>query len=105
MNNGLCQGWAVGPTIHPFGYILLQGTSESYDIVMLLVAVKHRKQGIGRKLLQVVKVKLKSDLFIEVSENNTSAIRLYKSEGFMCIGRRPNYYRDQSDALLLNFTR
>ncbi|HEY1152975.1 MAG TPA: ribosomal-protein-alanine N-acetyltransferase RimI, partial [Pseudolabrys sp.] len=33
-------------------------------------------------------------VFLEVSENNAAARRLYARAGFREVGRRPNYYRD-----------
>ena len=31
-------------------------------------------------------------MFLEVDENNSPAIRLYRRAGFREVGRRPNYY-------------
>ena len=65
-------------------------------------------RGLGRYLLRAL-VKQAGDLragrvFLEVRPSNLGAIRLYHSEGFNEIGRRPRYYpaRDgREDALVM----
>ena len=39
-------------------------------------------------------------LLLEVSQSNTIAENFYKSFDFSTVGRRKNYYKDGSDALL-----
>ena len=40
-------------------------------------------------------------LILEVSSQNTSALALYRGRGFVEIHRRPGYYRDGSDAVIM----
>ncbi|NJL24447.1 MAG: GNAT family N-acetyltransferase [Calothrix sp. SM1_5_4] len=40
-------------------------------------------------------------IWLEVHDRNEAAIGLYNSLGFMQVGRRPKYYRDGGDAILL----
>jgi ribosomal-protein-alanine N-acetyltransferase len=40
-------------------------------------------------------------VFLEVSVANIAARRLYFRSGFVEAGRRPHYYSDNSDALVL----
>jgi len=42
-----------------------------------------------------------SAIFLEVSTGNRAALALYARAGFTPIGRRPGYYSDRSDALVL----
>jgi ribosomal-protein-alanine N-acetyltransferase len=40
-------------------------------------------------------------MFLEVAPGNAAARALYASAGYAEVGRRPRYYPDGSDALLL----
>jgi len=69
---------------------------------LLLVAVDYlwRRRGIGRLLLEKLADDARSGgaaiLFLEVRENNIAARNLYRTLGFVEIGRRPNYYTGAS---------
>ncbi len=39
---------------------------------------------------------------LEVSSENSAALRLYEGLGYRIVGRRPNYYNDGSGALLMS---
>jgi len=44
-----------------------------------------------------------SSIGLEVRESNEAALKLYEEMGFLCIGRRSDYYRDPvEDAVLLS---
>jgi ribosomal-protein-alanine N-acetyltransferase len=64
-----------------------------------------RHSGVGAALLQeatIVATAMGSrSVFLEVSVGNPFARRLYSRTGFVEVGRRPNYYPDNSDALVL----
>jgi ribosomal-protein-alanine N-acetyltransferase len=40
-------------------------------------------------------------VFLEVRPSNREALGLYRSRGFQVVGRRPEYYDDGEDALLM----
>jgi [ribosomal protein S18]-alanine N-acetyltransferase len=40
-------------------------------------------------------------IWLEVHAQNSSALALYSNLGFQEVGRRPKYYRDGGDAVLL----
>jgi ribosomal-protein-alanine N-acetyltransferase len=40
-------------------------------------------------------------MFLEVSATNDAARRLYDGAGFVEVGRRPRYYADGTDAVLM----
>lgn len=86
--NGVPAGYACG--------ILLKDESELYRIAVL---PKHRGQGLAKELLTRFIEKADSDVFLEVRSQNTAAIRLYESMGFILTGNRKNYYGDD-DALI-----
>ncbi len=85
-----------------FGVCLL-GEGELYRIA---VKESERKQGGGRLLLQSFLDTLEERgapvCFLEVRESNLAALSLYRSLGFLSVGRRKKYYKDPpEDALLL----
>ena len=71
----------------------------------IVVKKDKRHQGIGQKLLQEL-FKLAKEIGLvkinlEVNINNTSAINLYEKFGFKSIGRRPKYYNNINDAIIM----
>lgn len=86
------------------------GSSKILDIVEIrniVVKKNKRKQGIGSKLLAYFVQEMKLDdiiqrIELEVSEKNQIAILLYQKQGFQVVGKRPNYYAKDEDAILMN---
>ncbi len=86
------------------------GSSKILDIVEIrniVVKKNKRKQGIGSKLLAYFVQEMKQDdtiqrIELEVSEKNQIAILLYQKQGFQVVGKRPNYYAKDEDAILMN---
>jgi ribosomal-protein-alanine N-acetyltransferase len=65
-----------------------------------------RKQGIGEKLLshalQAAKAEGAITSFLEVRESNDAALKMYHKFGYMEVGRREGYYKDNGeDAILM----
>lgn len=78
------------------------------DCELMNVAVEkdYRGRKIAKKLMSYMydtaEKNYCSHIFLEVRESNTSAIRLYISEGFEIYSKRKNYYRQPTeDALLM----
>lgn len=75
---------------------------------LLTVAVKPEEagKGLGRALLKHVIEAAKEwgceKVTLEVSAQNAPALRLYASSGFKVVGRRPKFYNDGSDAILMD---
>lgn len=90
------------------GYGLISIAADEAHILNVCVTPERQGRGLGRYLLRAL-VKQAGDLragrvFLEVRPSNLGAIRLYHSEGFNEIGRRPRYYpaRDgREDALVM----
>jgi len=78
-------------------FIIIYAAADQAEILTIATASTARRKGLGRQLLDAAAKSLRardiSELFLEVAEDNTSAIALYKSAGFEPIGRRPGYYR------------
>ncbi|MEP6344091.1 MAG: ribosomal protein S18-alanine N-acetyltransferase [Maricaulaceae bacterium] len=93
-DNDLCLG-VFAPDLA--GFIVARLAADQAEIITIAVDPKRRGQGIGQKLMQQAFTHLCGNgvdlLFLEVAEDNFSAITLYKKCGFNPIGKRPAYYR------------
>lgn len=90
------------------GYVGLRaprGATDA-DIQTLTVAEAFRGSGRGRALLTAALEEAVRrgvhDVYLEVRDDNPVAQRLYASEGFVEVGRRPRYYQpDDVDAIVM----
>ena len=87
---GLCSAWLVIDELH---------------ITSIAVHPAHQRKGLGKLLLSDLLKRPSSlranQIHLEVSVTNKPAMAFYKSMGFKTIGKRPDFYKDGSDALLL----
>ena len=87
---GLCSAWLVVDELH---------------ITFIAVHPMHQRKGLGKFLLSYLIKRSKSlqinHIYLEVKNNNEQAKAFYKSLGFKTVGKRSNFYKDGSDALLL----
>ncbi|MDR0308816.1 MAG: tRNA (adenosine(37)-N6)-threonylcarbamoyltransferase complex transferase subunit TsaD [Coriobacteriales bacterium] len=103
--------WSAWQTEELLGFVggrMVDGTMEILDVA---VHPDWRRQGISKKLLSFLLDDARSlgaqTIELEVRASNTSAIELYKKQGFIETGRRPSYYMattpkgEREDALLL----
>jgi ribosomal-protein-alanine acetyltransferase len=78
---------------------------EEAEILDIAVPPRHRRKGYGRLLLKnflnLAQERGTRKVFLEVRESNAAAIALYREFGFEATGRRPNYYREPTEAALL----
>jgi ribosomal-protein-alanine N-acetyltransferase len=69
---------------------------ETAQIVTVGVLPQARRQGIGRLLVRELVAEARrrdaEEVLLEVRVDNDAAKKLYESEGFSEIGRRPGYY-------------
>lgn len=79
-----------------------------YEILLIYVNPNLRRFGHATKLLKNITTILKKNtlkkIYLEVSENNKAAIRLYKINNFIKVGFRKNYYKvndEKVNAILL----
>jgi [ribosomal protein S18]-alanine N-acetyltransferase len=74
-------------------------------VIDLAVAPAARRSGLGRALLRRLAAELRTRgaraITLEVRAGNLPALALYRGEGYVVEGRRPGYYPDGEDALLL----
>lgn len=94
---------AVAGEVHGAALGLLQ--VDDGHVVDLAVAPPLRRRGVGRRLLSALTAELRSRgaraITLEVRAGNLGALSLYRGEGFVVEGRRPRYYPDGEDALVL----
>jgi len=91
------------------GYCIFMLAADEGEILRIAVTDKIRRAGLGKKLLSCSVCEMKesgaSEIYLEVRAGNESAIALYESSGFVRIGIRKGYYRDNGeDAVLYKLT-
>lgn len=82
------------------GYAIIFNNSDSLEIMKIGVNPLFREKGFGSILINEIK-KSRMEIFLEVRENNTTAIEFYKKNGFKEAGKRKNYYRDTGEAAII----
>lgn len=82
------------------GHVL---SGEECHLESIAVATVFQRRGIGRAMVQwLLHHAGNVPCLLEVRESNTAALALYRSTGFLPVGRRKNYYSHPTeDALLL----
>lgn len=88
------------------GYVGSQTVLGETDMMNIAVHPEYRKKGIATALItQLISTLAQQgshSLMLEVRASNDPAISVYKSLGFVEVGRRRNYYRNpREDALIL----
>jgi len=85
-----CFFWLVGPEIH---------------LLNVAVRPEYRRLGLARRLLAaMLSIGRRSGVdtvFLEARASNRPALTLYESMGFAATSRRPDYYEDGEDAVLM----
>lgn len=86
-------------------YALARKALDEAQIVAVGTAPEAARRGHGRAALEALLAAAREAglkrAALEVSERNEPAKALYASSGFRVVGRRPKFYNDGSDALLL----
>jgi ribosomal-protein-alanine N-acetyltransferase len=81
------------------GFILSRTTLDEEELLLFAVAPEFRRRGLGgtmlRRLFDDCRARGVTDIHLEMRHGN-SADHLYRSYGFVPVGKRPNYYRTSS---------
>ncbi len=109
-----CQGALGQKAFAAFGlvgrnaliaYISVYHAAGEMEIVNLAVDPRARRRGLGRRILdmilQVARKMGMQRVLLEVRQNNLAALALYRSAGFVTIGRRAGYYPDTGEDALV----
>lgn len=88
------------------GYVVAFSVGDDAEVLNVAVDLKFRERGLAGQMLDAALIELGArgvrTAFLEVRESNAAARSLYRSRGFIEIGRRSNYYRRPvEDALIL----
>jgi ribosomal-protein-alanine N-acetyltransferase len=88
------------------GYLCLMFAADECTVMDVAVRPDLRGHGVGRLLLQrtMDECRQRGSRFVhlEVRVSAAPAIALYRSVGFTEAGRRPRYYRDGEDAIVMS---
>lgn len=102
------RGWVAGddvPLPGIAGYVIMRTVGDVSDLQRIGVAVTEQRAGLASRLLAVafdgVREEGAERVLLEVAEDNAAARAFYAREGFVEIDRRPKYYRQSVDALVL----
>lgn len=90
------------------GYLCSWQVAGELQILNVATAPAFRRCGVARSLMRHVFRRGREEglekAFLEVRVGNAAAIALYRSFGFCIIDRRPKYYADGEDALIMEWT-
>ena len=87
------------------GFIVWRTTADEAEIITIGVAPNMRRSGIAESMILLMEQELKKqsvvNIFLEVSEVNCPAKKLYEKLGFKAVGKRQKYY-DGTDAIIMS---
>ena len=83
---------------HLKGFMIAQVAHTQADIIYICVDPLWRNRGVGRELInQLEDIHHMKEIFLEVNETNTEALKFYKALGFIPVGVRKGYYTVKGD--------
>ena len=81
----------------PLGFVLWQRVTTETEILTICIDPEWQGKGYSRllvvRMLKLLNQREVKKIFLEVAEDNITAISLYLSVGFVEIARRPKYYQ------------
>jgi ribosomal-protein-alanine N-acetyltransferase len=90
------EGVFAGGAPHPAGFVISRRAADEAEILSIVVAPRHRGDGLGRALLNAHLARLAAGgvrhVYLEVEDGNLPAEQLYRHFGFREVGRRKGYY-------------
>lgn len=96
---------SAAPTQGFFGFLIARFLTPECELENIAVSPVVRRRGIGRQLLDVLKLAASEtnceSVFLEVRESNKAARAFYESVGFKSDGRRKTYYSNPSEDAIL----
>ena len=100
----LCLTGDVGTS--PAGVLIARVAADEAELLTIGVIPDCRRAGLGGALLGRAMAVLAAcgarQLYLEVDEENTAALGLYKALGATPVGRRERYYGDGADAAIFS---
>jgi ribosomal-protein-alanine N-acetyltransferase len=97
--------WLAEAGNEPVAYALFLALPGEVELLRVGVPTARRARGLATRLLARACDELvaagRASVHLEVRPDNVAALALYRRLGFTLAGRRPRYYADGADALLL----
>ena len=69
-----------------------QSLPDEGEVLNIAVDPAYRRRGVGKALLNELRVRVQGEIYLEVAENNKPAIGLYAGLGYGAIAVRRGYY-------------
>jgi [ribosomal protein S18]-alanine N-acetyltransferase len=95
----------AGPEGKPEGFINFWMLTPQVQLNSVVVAASALKRGVASALLgkmyEYARKSACTEIDLEVNERNLPAIRLYENSDFKVVGRRPKFYNNTDDAVLM----
>jgi ribosomal-protein-alanine N-acetyltransferase len=89
------------------GYLFACWQVDELHVLKVATHPLHEGKGIATSLMAEARAEAERagarGLVLEVRPSNRRAIRLYRYLGYSIVGRRPRYYGDGEDALVMTF--
>jgi ribosomal-protein-alanine N-acetyltransferase len=89
-----------------FSHMKKYGLARKGHVVSVAVLEPHRKQGLGKALMEEAMEGMKSrgcsEAYLEVRVSNDDAVVLYKKLGYQVVTTHHGYYRDGESAYLMS---
>ena len=105
-NGGPIKIWKLS-TSKIIGFVIFYQVKDEIEIIRICIIKSYQRKNYGSSIIN--KIKKLNDIrkiFLEVSVENSKAIKFYLKNGFKKIGRRKAYYKGnnkRTDALRLLF--
>lgn len=104
LQNEPCEIWFLGKSPKIQAFLYFWRVPDGLEIIDIGVHLDFRRQGLAAKLLQELRGSEPGlPIFLEVSDQNKPALKLYEKLGFKQTGKRKTYYADGTDALCLTW--
>jgi ribosomal-protein-alanine N-acetyltransferase len=106
-NNPASRSWVAEIEGQVVGMVVAWMIVDEIHIATIATHNDFRRQGIGEKLLIHTLKSAKEEgaltSFLEVRESNRFALQMYNKFGYVEVGRRRHYYKDNNeDAILMS---
>lgn len=88
----------------PAGFLVARRAADEAELLTIGVVPACRRYGLARALMERAIAELRKSgaarLFLEVDQNNTAALALYRALGAEPVGQRPGYYENGANAAI-----